>query len=130
MLTSDVAMDRMVPVAERLVVIDTLRAIALFGVIVMNLTAMVMIFKAPQVMATAGPPDLATGLFDLVFLQGKAGGDTSVSGPRSGSGAALPTAGCNPFRSARRRSDQIPAALTPSTVSASGSPGSQATRPS
>lgn len=63
---------RMVPVAERLVVIDTLRAIALFGVIVMNLTAMVMIFKAPQVMASAGPPDLATGLFDLVFLQGKA----------------------------------------------------------
>ena len=63
---------RMAPVAERLVVIDTLRAIALFGVIAMNLTAMVMIFKAPSVMAAAGPPDLAFGLFDLVFLQGKA----------------------------------------------------------
>lgn len=63
---------RMTPVAERLVLIDTLRAIALSGVIVMNLTAMVMMFKAPSVMATAGPIDLGIGLFDLVFLQGKA----------------------------------------------------------
>lgn len=63
---------RMVPVAERLVAIDTLRAIALYGVIAMNLTAMVMLFKAPSVMQAAGPPDLAFGLFDLVFLQGKA----------------------------------------------------------
>lgn len=63
---------RMVPVADRLVVIDTLRAIALYGVIAMNLTAMVMMFKAPAVMQAAGPPDFAFGLFDLVFLQGKA----------------------------------------------------------
>ncbi|RZJ33756.1 MAG: hypothetical protein EON86_19495, partial [Brevundimonas sp.] len=63
---------RMVPVADRLVVIDTLRAIALFGVIVMNLTAMVMIFKAEAVMAAAGPVDMGVGLFELVFLQGKA----------------------------------------------------------
>ncbi|GAA0624774.1 DUF418 domain-containing protein [Brevundimonas kwangchunensis] len=63
---------RMVPVAERLVLLDTLRAIALFGVIVMNITAMVMIFKAPAVLAAAGPVDLGIGLFDLVFLQGKA----------------------------------------------------------
>lgn len=63
---------RMAPVAERLAVIDTLRAIALFGVIAMNLTAMVMIFKAEAVMAAAKPADLGIGLFDLVFLQGKA----------------------------------------------------------
>lgn len=63
---------RMGPVAERLMVIDTLRAIALFGVVVMNLTGMVMIFKGPVVMAEATPVDLAAGLFDLVFLQGKA----------------------------------------------------------
>lgn len=63
---------RMTPVAERLVVIDTLRAIALCGVIIMNLTAMVMFFKAPQVMQAAGPADLGLGLFDLTFLQGKA----------------------------------------------------------
>lgn len=62
----------MAPVADRLVVIDTLRAIALFGVIVMNLTAMVMIFKAEAVMAAAGPVDMGVGLFELVFLQGKA----------------------------------------------------------
>lgn len=60
------------PVADRLVVIDTLRAIALFGVVVMNLTAMVMIFRAPAVLESAGPADFAFGLFDLVFLQGKA----------------------------------------------------------
>ena len=62
----------MTPVADRLTVIDTLRAIALSGVIVMNLTAMVMLLKAGSVLAAAGPPDLAFGLFDLVFLQGKA----------------------------------------------------------
>lgn len=62
----------MVPVAERLVIIDTLRAIALVGVIMMNLVAMVMIFRAPQVMAAAGPVDLGFGVVDLVFLQGKA----------------------------------------------------------
>lgn len=62
----------MAPVAERLVVIDTLRAIALFGVIVMNLTAMVMLFKAGAVLEAAGPVDLGVGLFDLTFLQGKA----------------------------------------------------------
>jgi len=62
----------MVPVAERLLIIDTLRAIALAGVIIMNLTAMAMIFKAPEVLSAAGPADLASGLFDLVFLQGKA----------------------------------------------------------
>ena len=62
----------MAPVSDRLVVVDTLRAIALLGVIIMNLTAMVMIFKAESVMASAGPVDLATGLFDLVVLQGKA----------------------------------------------------------
>lgn len=64
--------DHMTPVSERLVLIDALRAIALFGVIVMNITAMVMIFKAPAVLAAAGPVDLGIGLFDLVFLQGKA----------------------------------------------------------
>lgn len=62
----------MVPVTDRLVVIDTLRAIALLGVIIMNITAMVMLFKAGPVMAAAGPIDMGVGLFDLVFLQGKA----------------------------------------------------------
>lgn len=62
----------MAPEADRLVVIDTLRAIALFGVIVMNLTAMVMVFKGEAIMAAARPADLAFGLFDLVLLQGKA----------------------------------------------------------
>lgn len=62
----------MVPVADRLVVIDTLRAVALSGVIIMNLTAMVMIFKAEAVMTAAGPVDMGVGLAELVFLQGKA----------------------------------------------------------
>lgn len=63
---------QLVPVADRLAIIDTLRAIALYGVIAMNLTAMVMIFKSGEVMQAARPVDLAVGLFDLVFLQGKA----------------------------------------------------------
>lgn len=63
---------RMVPVAKRLVIIDTLRAIALLGVIVMNLLAMVMVFKGSSVMEAAKPVDLGFGVLDLVFLQGKA----------------------------------------------------------
>lgn len=60
------------PATERLLIIDTLRAIALFGVIAMNLTGMVMVFKGEVVMAAARPADFAFGLFDLVLMQGKA----------------------------------------------------------
>jgi Predicted membrane protein len=56
----------------RLPVIDGVRAVALYGVIAMNLTGMVMVFAAGQVITRAGPPDLAFGLFELLFIQGKA----------------------------------------------------------
>lgn len=56
----------------RLPVIDGVRAVALHGVIAMNLTGMVMVFAGGQVMTRAGPPDFALGLFDLLFVQGKA----------------------------------------------------------
>jgi uncharacterized protein len=52
--------------------VDTLRAFALFGVIVMNVVAMEMAFAGDRVMATAGPLDRVAGLLDLVLLQGKA----------------------------------------------------------
>lgn len=60
------------PATERLHLIDSLRAVALFGVIVMNIMAMVMGFVGADVAATAKPWDMAAGLFDLVLLQGKA----------------------------------------------------------
>jgi uncharacterized protein len=52
--------------------IDTLRALALYGVVVMNLVAMVMAFKDEEIMGRALPLDFLTGSFDLVFVQGKA----------------------------------------------------------
>ena len=52
--------------------IDSIRAIALFGVIVMNVGAMVMRFVGGEVMAGAGPADLGAVLLDLALFQGKA----------------------------------------------------------
>ena len=60
------------PVSGRVQLIDTLRAMALFGVIMMNIIGMTMMFQADVVMANAGIADMATGVSDLVFLQGKA----------------------------------------------------------
>lgn len=57
---------------ERIDLIDSLRALALFGVILMNFGAMVMRFAGDAVFAAAGPVDLGVALFDLVFVQGKA----------------------------------------------------------
>ena len=52
--------------------IDSIRAIALLGVVVMNIGAMVMRFVGGEVMAGAGPADLAAMLLDLALFQGKA----------------------------------------------------------
>ena len=60
------------PLAGRVHLIDTLRAMALFGVIVMNIVSMVMFFQADVVMARADMADMITGVSNLVFLQGKA----------------------------------------------------------
>lgn len=57
---------------DRIVLMDVLRAASLLGVIAMNYNAMVMAFVGQQVIAAAGPLDLAASLLDLVFLQGKA----------------------------------------------------------
>lgn len=56
----------------RLPVIDAVRAVALFGVITMNIMAMVMVFAGEQVIAMAQPWDYVVAVFDLVLLQGKA----------------------------------------------------------
>lgn len=60
------------PLTGRVAVVDTLRALALFGVIVMNVVSMVMIFMADTIMSRAGPADMLLGVSDLVLLQGKA----------------------------------------------------------
>jgi uncharacterized protein len=63
---------RLAPVSDRLHLIDALRGAALFGVIAMNLVAMVAGLIGGEIFARATPVDLAFASFDLVFLQGKA----------------------------------------------------------
>ena len=60
------------PLTGRVALVDTLRAMALFGVILMNITSMVMMFVAPAVLERAGLSDMIFGTADLVLLQGKA----------------------------------------------------------
>lgn len=63
---------RLAPAQDRLVHIDTLRALALFGVIVMNAMAVVMFYKGEVVASRAAGVDWIFALFDLVLVQGKA----------------------------------------------------------
>ncbi len=58
--------------AQRIELLDSLRALALLGVIVMNIGAMVMAVAGREVMASAGPADIAAMGLDLTFFQGKA----------------------------------------------------------
>lgn len=69
-LTS-LAQDHIHP-SERLAALDTIRALALLGVIVMNTIAVTMVIAADRVMASASSFDMAIGLADFVLLQGKA----------------------------------------------------------
>lgn len=65
-------MTHLPPTAERLALLDSLRALALFGVILMNMGATVMRFAGADVMASAGTADFAVMGVDLVFVLGKA----------------------------------------------------------
>lgn len=56
----------------RAVHIDALRALALLGVIVMNIGSMVMAVNGRATFAAAGPADIAAAAFDLIVFQGKA----------------------------------------------------------
>ncbi|PSJ40600.1 DUF418 domain-containing protein [Allosphingosinicella deserti] len=56
----------------RLAHIDALRALALLGVIVMNIGSMVMAVNGRATFAAAGPTDLAAAAVDLILFQGKA----------------------------------------------------------
>jgi len=62
----------MSPAAERLYLIDTLRAFALFGVITMNITGMVAALVGDEIFPVATTLDVGFATFDLVVLQGKA----------------------------------------------------------
>jgi uncharacterized protein len=62
----------MTPVTERNRLLDSLRALALYGVIIMNVGAMVMRFNGPAVFGAAGPGDFIAMSAELVLLQGKA----------------------------------------------------------
>ncbi|RYY23776.1 MAG: DUF418 domain-containing protein [Sphingomonadales bacterium] len=62
----------MAPNSDRLHLIDALRAIALFGVITFNFTAMVMAFAGGEIMSRATSVDMGFATFDLVLIQGKA----------------------------------------------------------
>jgi uncharacterized protein len=60
------------PVRQRSPLLDSLRALALFGVLVMNLSAMNMRFVGAELMAGAGPLDFGALWLDLALFQGKA----------------------------------------------------------
>ena len=60
------------PVRDRAMHIDSMRALALLGVIVMNIGSMVMMVNGRQVFASASAFDLGVAGVDLVFVIGKA----------------------------------------------------------
>ena len=60
------------PVEQRHHLLDTLRAIALYGVITFNIAGMSAAFVAGEIFPKAGPLDKAFMLFDLILVQGKA----------------------------------------------------------
>lgn len=60
------------PIGDRNRIIDSLRALALLGVIVMNVAAMPMRFAAKEIMPNAGAADFAAMAVDLLLFQGKA----------------------------------------------------------
>ena len=57
---------------QRSDLIDTLRAIALFGVIMVNMAGITMVVMAPKIMASIGPADIGVMLFEIIFIFGKA----------------------------------------------------------
>ncbi|MEH3104951.1 MAG: DUF418 domain-containing protein [Sphingomonas phyllosphaerae] len=63
---------RIAPVEERFHLLDTLRAIALYGVITFNVAGMSAAFVAGEIFPKAGALDKAFMLFDLILVQGKA----------------------------------------------------------
>lgn len=60
------------PVRQRIAHIDSLRGLALMGVIVMNIGSMVMMFNARQVFGAATGVDIGIAAADLLFMFGKA----------------------------------------------------------
>lgn len=60
------------PMRERLELIDALRAIALFGVILINMMGIVFVIAAAQVGKSAGPVDYGVMIFESIFIFGKA----------------------------------------------------------
>lgn len=52
--------------------VDSLRGLALLGVIIMNIGALAMRFAGPEIASDAGPVGLTLMGLDLVFIQGKA----------------------------------------------------------
>jgi uncharacterized protein len=57
---------------ERCDLIDALRAIALFGVIMVNMAGITMIVLAPKMMASLGSADVGALIFQVIFIFGKA----------------------------------------------------------
>lgn len=64
--------ERLCRVPGRVHALDSIRALALFGVIVMNIGAMVMRFVGPEVLAAPSAVDLSLMALELAFVQGKA----------------------------------------------------------
>jgi uncharacterized protein len=65
-------LDALAESPQRSDLIDALRAIALFGVIMVNMAGITMIVLAPKMMASVGPADIGVMLLEIVFVFGKA----------------------------------------------------------
>lgn len=64
--------DRITPARDRALHIDSMRALALFGVIIMNIGSMVMMVNGREVFAAASSFDIGVAALDIIFILGKA----------------------------------------------------------
>ena len=64
--------DRITPARDRALHIDSMRALALFGVIIMNIGSMVMMVNGREVFAAASNFDIGVAALDIIFILGKA----------------------------------------------------------
>ena len=60
------------PATERRSAIDALRGLALFGVVIMNVTSFVIVARIPEIFTSETPAGFMTSYAGLVFLGGKA----------------------------------------------------------
>ncbi len=74
MSAASVSVDESAPPAARIAQLDVVRGVAVMGILAMNIVAFAMPFQAyfnPMAYGTEGPADLASWVFNFVFIDGK-----------------------------------------------------------